>query len=150
IVADRWSLDRVFAPELAERYAGHLEGDAAPMPELTGQYWDFARRQREELTEEKRRSRLHYWWDSLIGAPAVLEVPGDRPRPPTRGFRGETYAFSLSDSLLKGAHELSRQGRTTMFMTMLTAFAGAVAQSSGTDDLIIGVPVMSRGRFDHP
>ncbi|MFI1336267.1 amino acid adenylation domain-containing protein [Streptomyces sp. NPDC020845] len=150
IVADRWSLDRVFAPELAERYADHLAGDAAPMPELPAQYWDFARRQREELTEEKRRSRLRYWWDSLIGAPAVLEVPGDRPRPPTRGFRGETYAFSLPDSLVKGAHELSRQGRTTMFMTMLTAFAGAVAQSSGTDDLIIGVPVMSRGRFDHP
>ncbi|MFK4263679.1 amino acid adenylation domain-containing protein [Streptomyces milbemycinicus] len=150
IVADRWSLDRVFAPELAERYAAHLAGDAAPMPELAIQYWDFARRQREELTEERRRSQRRYWWDSLIGAPAVLEVPGDRPRPPTRAYRGETYPFSLPDSLVKGAHELSRQGRTTMFMTMLTAFAGAVAQSSGTDDLIIGVPVMSRGRFDHP
>ncbi|MES4906073.1 MULTISPECIES: amino acid adenylation domain-containing protein [unclassified Streptomyces] len=150
IVADRWSLDRVFAPELARRYAHHLAGDAAPMPELTTQYWDFARRQREELTEERRRSRLRHWWDSLIGAPAVLEVPGDRPRPPTRAFRGETYAFSLPDSLVKGAHELSRRSRTTMFMTMLTAFAGAVAQAGGTDDLIIGVPVMSRGRFDHP
>ncbi|GHJ41634.1 non-ribosomal peptide synthetase [Streptomyces sp. TS71-3] len=149
IAIDRWSADRIFAPELAERYTARLAGGPPP-GEPEEQFSDFARWQREHLTQERRRAQLAYWQEALTGAPAVLEVPGDRPRPPVPSHRGGSQAFGLPEDAAAGARELSRRARTTAFMTVLAAFAVATAQASGAEDLVVGVPVMSRGRFEHP
>ncbi len=150
LVADRWSVDEVFGPELAARYAAHVDGDPAPMPALAGQYWDFAAWERGSLTEERRTELLAYWRHTLVGAPAVLDVPGDRPRPAEQSFRGAVLPFTLPAALVAGAQNLSRAARTTLFTTILTAYAATVAGAAGTDDVIVGVPAMNPGRSLYP
>lgn len=150
LVADRWSVDQVFGPELAARYAAHVAGDPPPMPAPAEQYWDFAAWERASLTDDRRAELLSYWRDTLVGAPAVLDVPGDRPRPPAQSFRGAVLPFSLPAGLAAGLRTLSLAARTTPFTTVLTAYAATVAAAAGTDDVIVGVPTVSPGRSLFP
>ncbi|MEK8168924.1 condensation domain-containing protein [Streptomyces sp. M19] len=102
IAVDRWSVDRIFAPSWhgGTRRARPATSGPAPLP---AQYWDVARRQRQRLTPERRREQLAYWQGALAGAPAVLELPDARTRPPAQSFRGGTHAFTLPDSAVAAA-----------------------------------------------
>ena len=44
--------------------------------------------QREWLRGEVLERQLSYWREQLAGAPAVLELPSDHPRPAVQSFRG--------------------------------------------------------------
>src|SRR3712207_7246423 len=55
-----------------------------------------------------------YWREQLAGAPPVLELPTDRPRPAVQTHRGARYDFSLSAELTRQLHELSRREGVTL------------------------------------
>ena len=80
IVSDGWSMGVLFR-ELSALYAAFREGGASPLPELPVQYADYAVWQRERLAGEVLERQLAYWRERLAGAPALLELPTDRPRP---------------------------------------------------------------------
>ena len=63
-------------------------GEASPLPELPVQYADYAVWQREWLQGEVLERQLAYWREQLAGAPALLELPTDRPRPAVQSVRG--------------------------------------------------------------
>ena len=150
ILLDRWSVDQLFGPQLAARYTAHAAGGAQPLPTPAQQYWDFAAWQRERLTDDRSEELAGYWHQSLAGAPTVLEVPGDRPRPAEPSLRGALYDLALPADLLTGARKVSRAARSTLFMTLLTAVATVLAEAGSTDQLVLGTPVMSGGRFVFP
>ncbi len=87
IVSDGWSLG-VLVSELSSLYAAFVAGRPSPLSELPVQYADFAVWQREWLSGEVLERQLAYWRQRLAGAPQVLELPADRPRPARRGDRG--------------------------------------------------------------
>ncbi|MCP4662605.1 MAG: non-ribosomal peptide synthetase, partial [bacterium] len=90
IISDGWSVGVIFR-ELATLLEGFSAGMAAPrrgLPELPIQYADFAVWQRERLRGERLGSQLGYWIEQLGGAAALLELPGDRPRPAFQSHRG--------------------------------------------------------------
>ena len=80
IVSDGWSMD-VFTRELRTLYDALAAGLPSPLPDLPIQYPDFAVWQREWLRGDVLRRQLAYWTKRLDGAPALLELPADRPRP---------------------------------------------------------------------
>ncbi|HSL83445.1 MAG TPA: amino acid adenylation domain-containing protein, partial [Thermoanaerobaculia bacterium] len=81
IVADGWSMG-VLLDEVAALYAALAAGEAAALPpEPPVQYADFAAWQRSWLEGDALQRQLDYWRGELAGVPAVLELPGDRPRP---------------------------------------------------------------------
>ena len=58
---------------------------------------------------------------AAAGAPAVLELPTDRPRPPRRPSAARSYPLACP-SADRGAQALSRREGATLFMTLLAAF----------------------------
>jgi acyl carrier protein len=81
IVTDGWSIS-VFSREIAELYSAAIEGRPAALPPLPVEYADFAIWQRQWLSGEVYAQELSWWRERLAGAPEVLELPVDRPRPP--------------------------------------------------------------------
>ena len=89
--------------------------------------------------------QLAYWKPALAALP-VLELPTDRPRPPTASFRGDHYSFGLGPELTRALHALSQRESATLFMTLLAAFQVLLYRYSGQEDIAIGVPIAGRTR----
>jgi amino acid adenylation domain-containing protein/thioester reductase-like protein len=147
IVADGWSLG-VFARELSTLYNAFVRGEGDPLPPLAVQYADYAGWQRGWIAGEKLEQQAQYWLETLAGAPTLLELPTDRPRPARQEFPGGFARIELDASLTSAAKALSRKHETTLFMTVLTAWSIVLARLSGQDDLVIGTPVANRGRAE--
>ncbi|RYF09597.1 MAG: hypothetical protein EOO40_06635, partial [Deltaproteobacteria bacterium] len=87
IVSDAWSLG-VLVREVSALYAAFAEGHASPLPALPVQYVDYALWQQQTLRGEVLQREVEHWKQKLAGAPPVLELPTDRPRPAVRGEAG--------------------------------------------------------------
>ncbi|WP_258556224.1 condensation domain-containing protein, partial [Fischerella thermalis] len=114
------------------------------LPELPIQYIDFAAWQKQWLTGEVLESQLAYWRQQLHGAPAVLELPTDHPRPAVQSFRGATHSFRLSPEQTLALKTLSQQEGSTLFMTLLAAFKTLLYRYTGNNDIVIGSPIANR------
>jgi amino acid adenylation domain-containing protein len=147
ICSDGWSI-KVFLNELAVLYQAFLDEKPSPLPELAVQYPDFAQWQRELLGGNFLEEQLAYWRKQLDGAPAVLELPADRPRPPVQTFRGERRTLELPEKLRNQLSEFSRHEGVTLFMTLLAAFQTLLYRYSGLDDIVVGSPSASRNRSE--
>lgn len=143
IISDGWSMG-VFIHELSELYIAFGDGKISPLPELTIQYADFAAWQKQWLTGDVLAQQIDYWKQLLIGAPPLLEFPTDRPRPSTQTYTGGFVEFSLEQRLSEQLTSLSQQSGTTLFMTMLAAFAVLLTRYSSQDDIVIGSPIANR------
>ncbi len=147
IVTDAWSM-RVLGRELAELYDASLNAREAQLPELCIQYGDYAVWQQEWLEMGGLEDQIAYWKRHLAGAPAVLELPTDRPRPAEQSFRGRTLRTVLPRDLLERLHGVGQRAGTTPFMTLLAAFATLLARYSRQDDVVVATPVANRGRVE--
>ncbi len=136
---DGWS-QGVLERELSAFYRGE-----APSPTAL-QYADFARWQRARLTGEVLDRLLAYWRTELAGAPAVLELATDRPRPAVRRARGAWTRRPLPSGLAGQVRALSRAEGVTPFMVYLAAFQAQLHRATGQDDVLVGAPVASRHR----
>jgi SAM-dependent methyltransferase/acyl carrier protein len=143
IANDGWS-NVVFTQDLSALYQAALEGKPSPLPELPVQYADYAVWQRNWLQGEVLENQLAYWKFRLDGAPPVLSLPTDRPRPAVQSFRGAVQDILLPDTLLDGIRTLSRQEGVTSFMTMLAAFNSLLAYYTRQTDLVVGTDVAGR------
>ncbi|MFC5884470.1 amino acid adenylation domain-containing protein [Kitasatospora sp. CM 4170] len=141
IVWDGWSAD-LFERELVELYAALAEQREPRLPALATQYADWAREEQHTSYEE----HLAYWKDRLDGAPTLLELPTDRPRPAERGQRGATEPFDLSPGTAARVRALAEEEGVTPFTVQLAAFALLVGRWTGADDLLVGTPVTTRNR----
>jgi acyl carrier protein len=121
IVTDGWSMG-VLARELAAIYPAFAQGLPSPLPELEIQYGDFAAWQREHLTGEVLETQLAYWKARLDGAPPVLELPADRPRPAVQSYRGAVHEFTLPAHVQERVRALAGECGGTPFMVLLAAF----------------------------
>ena len=147
IVSDEWS-QGVLVRELAALYEAHLAGIPSPLQPLPIQYADYAVWQREWLQGERLESELAYWRERLQGAPPLLELPTDRPRPARQTFRGAKQSLLLPRELGPGLGALSRSEGATLFMTLLAAFQTLLARYTGQDDIVVGSPIAGRTRTE--
>ncbi|WP_406115517.1 amino acid adenylation domain-containing protein [Kitasatospora purpeofusca] len=145
IAGDLWSTS-VFLDELVTLYGAYAGGTEPALPELPIQYADYAVWQRKRLDGDGARADLEYWKRTLDGAPAALELPTDRPRPPVQSTRGGSRPFALSAELMHQVREFSRTEGVTPFMTLLTAFQVLLHRYTREEDVVVGVPVANRGR----
>lgn len=144
IASDGWSLD-VLIKEVGALYPSFSRGEASPLPELPIQYADYALWERERLQSEELDQHLAYWREQLAGAPPVLELPADRPRPPAQSFRGAQHAFVLSPDLTGRLKQLSRREGVTLFMTLLATFKVLLRRYTRREDIVVGSPFAGRG-----
>ena len=143
IVSDGWSV-RVFMEELGALYRAGGE----TLPPLPVQYADYAAWQRQSISEDMAAELGAYWRRTLAGAPAMLELPTDRPRPPRQDFTGATLALEFDQDLTAQLKALARRHGITLFMTVLTGWALVLSRLSAQDDLVIGVPAANRDHLE--
>jgi amino acid adenylation domain-containing protein len=145
IVSDGWSL-QVFFRELAALYRAAESGVPARLPELPVQYADHADWQRRWLAGEVLEAELAFWRERLAGAPALLDLPTDRPRPAVQSLRGGLLPLTVPAGVAGKVKELSRRSGATLFMTLLAAFQALLARFSGEAHIPVGTPVAGRTR----
>ncbi|MBD2798125.1 amino acid adenylation domain-containing protein, partial [Xenorhabdus sp. 18] len=143
IITDGWSLG-VLVRELGAFYRAALAGDDNPLPALPIQYADYAVWQREQLDDKVLAAQRDFWRDQLEGAPALLTLPTDRPRPAVQTYAGRQVAFHLDASLLASLKQLGQRHHTTLFMTLLGAWGIVLSRLSGQEEIVIGTPVANR------
>jgi non-ribosomal peptide synthetase component F len=143
IVADWLSLE-VLIRELTVLYGALSRGEASRLPDLPIQYRDFAVWQRQQLQGGALAELRLYWLRSLAGAPPLLRLAADRPRPARQSFRGARLARSFTPELGRRVAALAEREGCTVFMTLLGAFAVLLRRSSGQEDLLVGVPFGAR------
>ncbi|PSB57974.1 non-ribosomal peptide synthetase [Chamaesiphon polymorphus] len=147
IISDGWSMG-LFVKEIAALYSAFVRGESSTLPELTIQYADFAVWQRQWLQGETLDRQLSYWQQQLQGTPELLQLPTDRPRPSVQTYQGATHSFTLSPELTEQLQALSRQTGSTLFMTLMAAFATLLYRYSGESDVVIGSPIANRNRSE--
>ena len=145
IVTEGWAMD-IFARELSALYEAFIDERDSPLPALPVQYLDYSVWQRRWMEAGERQRQLDYWTAQLGNEHPLLELPGDRPRPPVQSHRGELYRFDLSDELAARVRAFNAQQGLTLFMTMTATLAVLLYRYSGQTDLRIGAPVANRIR----
>ncbi|WP_340053838.1 non-ribosomal peptide synthetase [Pseudomonas sp. JAI120] len=145
IVTEGWAMD-IFARELSALYEAFIDERLSPLAPLPVQYLDYSVWQRQWLESGERQRQLDYWTAQLGNEHPLLELPGDRPRPPVQSHRGELYRFDLSDDLAARVRAFNAERGLTLFMTMTATLAVLLYRYSGQTDLRIGAPVANRIR----
>lgn len=147
IISDEWSL-ALLQVEIAKLYAAFSQAQTSPLRALPLQFADYAAWQRQWMTRERLAEHLTYWVSELRDAPAVLELPTDRPRPAVQRYIGKTLAFRIEPSLTNRLRTLGQSCGATLFMTLLTGWSILLSRQARTEDLVIGSPVTNRSRSE--
>ncbi|HEY9127691.1 MAG TPA: amino acid adenylation domain-containing protein, partial [Acidobacteriaceae bacterium] len=147
IVSDGWSTG-VLVREVAALYGAYLRGEESPLEELPIQYADFAHWQRTWLQGEVLEAQLAYWREELADAPAVIDLPIDKPRPPVQTFNGAHHPLQLSAELSSQLRALSRRHSATLFMTLLAAFDVLLCRYARQEQVLVGTPIANRNRSE--
>ncbi len=143
IISDGWSIG-VLIEELGALYTAFVSDAPDPLPPLPIQYADYAAWQRRWIDDQQQQRQLGYWCDQLRDAPALLELPTDRPRPPVQDTAGDDVELVLDADLSMRLQALALEQGTTSFALLLAAWAVLLTRYSGQTDVVIGTPSAGR------
>jgi acyl carrier protein len=147
IVSDGWSMG-VLVREVVALYEAFCQGRPSPLPELPVQYADFAAWQRQWLQGEALEAQFSYWRQQLAGAPQVLELPTDRPRPAMQSYRGATLWRLMPAALGQALQAFCQREGVTSFMALLAGFQSLLSRYSGQTDIVVGTDIAGRTHAD--
>lgn len=145
IISDGWSVG-VFVREVTTLYRAFSAGEPSPLPDLPIQYVDYAAWQSHWLHSATVEKQISYWRTALAGAPALLTLPYDRPRPAVQTSHGAQLKFSFSPGLTGRIKDVARENNGTIFTTLLAGFSALLSRYSGLDDIVVGTPTAGRHR----
>ncbi len=147
IVADAWSMV-VLMREMLGHYEALAAGRPAPLAELPVQYADFAAWQRDKLRGQFLDQQLAYWRQQLAGAPTLLELPTDRPRPPVQSLRGALEPFALGKRSSAALKALCRRRGVTPLVVLAAALSGLLHRTTSQRTILLGLAVAGRDRAE--
>ncbi len=145
IVFDGFSTG-VFLRELSALYQAGAEERSVDLPELPVQYVDYAAWQREWQESPAFAAKLERWKERLAGAPQVLDLPTDRPRPAVLSLRGEMVTATVPAAAAAEIRKLAGREGATLFMVLLAGYASLLSRYTGQEDLNVGTFVANRNR----
>jgi len=134
--------------ELVTLYEAFEKGASSPLEPLPIQYGDYATWQHDTLQGERLEKLLAYWKKALHGAPPVLDLPTDFPRPPAQTFNGSHESVLVSRSVEQALADLGKKQGATLFMTLLACFSVLLSRYSGQEDLVVASPISGRTRAE--
>ena len=143
IISDDWSV-QVLLREISTLYSAFFKKQEDPLPALQVQYAAYAAWHRRWLAGERLAKQLDYWQDHLQGAPPLTELPLDRPRQAGGAFRSGLVALHLDQELTAQLRRISRESETTLFVTLLAAYAILLSRYDNPEDIVIGTALSNR------
>jgi amino acid adenylation domain-containing protein len=142
-ISDGASME-ILIGELSVVYLAETAGAPASLPPLTMEYGDYAVWQHDLLRGEELDRQLGYWRERLRGAPHVLTLPADRPRPARQSPHGAAARVMVGAATTRRLAEVAHGANATMFMLFLTGFAVALSRYARQRDIVIGTQVAGR------
>ncbi|NWC00353.1 amino acid adenylation domain-containing protein [Pseudomonas gingeri] len=145
IIADGWSLQLII-DQLCQRYRERVQGQAPAISATATdlQYADYALWQHEWMRGEVCQKELGFWREQLSGELPVLELAADFPRPNQASQAGGRVEQRLSDALTQRLRNFSSARGWSNFIPLLSTFQCLLRSRSGSDDILVGVPVANR------
>jgi len=143
IISDGWSIS-VLVRQWSEWYEASIQNLTLPLPARSIQYPDYAVWQRNWLQGELLERQLTYWKEQLAGAPALLELPTDYPRPAVMTYQGAQLQTCLTSELTQRLNSFSQQNGVTLYMALLAAFQILLSRYTGQPDILVGTPIANR------
>ncbi|MFF5727513.1 amino acid adenylation domain-containing protein [[Kitasatospora] papulosa] len=148
IAGDGWSLAPL-ARDLGTAYRARTEGVEPPWTELAVQYADYTLWQRALLGDEddpagQAARQLDFWRTALAGAPDVLDLPYDHPRPAVTAHRGDAFAFPVDADTHRALAGLARARGCSLFMALQAALSVLLSRHGAGEDIPIGTAVAGR------
>ncbi len=134
-VFDGWSQDVLFR-DLATAYAGEL-------PRAPVSYGDYAA-WRAERDRQRERADLAWWVNHLTGAPMVLDLPRDRPRPAVPEHRGVQLSAAFPPVAEAAIRALAANVGTTPAGVLLAGLGELLRRLTGRDDHVVATVVADR------
>lgn len=147
IVSDGWSVG-ILQRELAAHYVAAVGGPAEALPTLSIQYADYALWQRRHLGPEEVERQVAFWRGELSGAPELLTLPLDHPRPLRRSSAGASCEIAVDAALSAAVTRFARSHNATPFIVLTAAWAALMARWSGQDEVVVGAPIANRGKVE--
>ncbi|MDP4196834.1 MAG: amino acid adenylation domain-containing protein, partial [Bacteroidota bacterium] len=151
IISDGWSMGLMIR-EITELYNVEANSNGADVKEIVEadihqlniQYADYAFWQRQWLSGELLEEHKNYWNEQLLGAPEIINLPFDHPRPSVQTYNGSSFSFTIEEKLAETLRKISVKENSTLFMTLLSAFNILLYRYSGQTDIVVGTPVANR------
>lgn len=143
IVSDAWSV-AVVIQDLIEYYFSAKAGRTPQVEPVEATYADFVTWEKAHLESEAGEKMYEFWQEHLAGAPSVLDLPTDRPRPAIQTFNGGTLGFQFGEELTESVDQLAKANNVTLFTTLLSAYDILMHRYCQQDDIVIGVPLAGR------
>lgn len=147
IVSDAWSAG-IFFDELTHLYEAYLQGEPSPLPKLSCKYSDFVFCERQQLQGDILQSRLAYWRQVFRKRVSSLELPVDHVGTSNPMPAAGTHTSLISTDLREAITRTAKDERSTLFMTLLSAFYVVLYHYTGQTDICIGFPTAGRNRAD--
>ncbi len=136
----------IFFRELSRVYAALAEGHPPQLPALPVQFGDYAAAEKALARTAAFATRLDFWQKKLTGAPAVLNLPTDHPRPVRQTYPGAQEIAGIPAELSAKIREFAAQENATPFMVLLAAYLVLLHRYSGQTDLTVGSTIANRNR----
>jgi hypothetical protein len=138
--ATDWIAFQIFFGELVQVYEG------VALPSLPVQFPDYALWEREHWQGEVLEEEARFWRKELEGFPLVLDLPGDRPRPPVQSQRGGLLRVQVGAERTGRLRSLARQEGATLFMAVLAVLDALLWRVTGREKIVVGSNAANRPR----
>ncbi len=144
LVIDGWTISLIL-DELHELYRAAQQNMIAALPQIDTLYVDYVTWQRDMLVTEGEQL-LDYWREQLAGELPLLNLPTDRPHPPTRPQSIDTYVLDIPTALQQQLRAFSHRENITLYTLLLTAYQILLYRYTGQEDVLVGSPTSGRTR----
>lgn len=142
-ISDGVSID-ILIGELSAFYRAELTGTPASLPPLWIEYGDYAVWQQDRMSGEELDRQLAYWREQLRGAPQVLALPTDWPRPARLSSRGAAVTVTLDSALTRRLAGAALGANATMFMVFLAGFVAVLSRYARQTDIVLSTASAGR------
>lgn len=143
IMSDAWSVT-VLVRDLIETYFTIRAGREPQLSEIPIQFADFVGWEQDHLGSDSGKKMGQFWQKHISGAPHVLNLPTDHPRPKIQSFRGGAHGFKLDDDCACLALQSAARHNVTLFTLLLSVYDLLLHRYTQQPDFLVGVPMAGR------
>ncbi|MEI6277742.1 MAG: condensation domain-containing protein, partial [Prolixibacteraceae bacterium] len=143
IITDGTSI-RIFVEELGLIYTAIKENRPTNLSELPITYGDYALWQKKWIEGESCMKQIDFWINELKGAPELIQLPLDFPRPKIQTYDGDEVNFVLDKTLTQQLRLFSKRNNASLFVTLLSIFNSLITRYISQEEFMIGIPIAGR------
>ncbi|MCP5060676.1 MAG: amino acid adenylation domain-containing protein [bacterium] len=144
LALDGWSYLKILPEDLLALYVAECNDASATRPAPPRQYRAFAEAQLAAEGSEAEARGIAWWTEKLNGAPAALELPTDRCRPPIVDPGTKRIERRLPIGLRRDLLSLGHRHGASLADILLAAWNLLLHRMTGAEDIVVGMPLANR------